>query len=69
MDLGLLNRRLTLAALDGMLGNPQQPDEDVILRLNDDLANMSVIIPDSDLSAPALAIEARLKRARSRQAN
>jgi DEAD/DEAH box helicase domain-containing protein len=74
MDKNLLNRRLTLAVLDSLLGNGPSPaneaatSEDEMPNTNghDQVVDMSVISPDMDTSIPYLTREERLKRAKER---
>jgi len=73
MDRGLLNRRLALSALDGMLGRtPSHSDgTDAPGATPHGVGgpeDMNVISPDSDTDAVPTSHEARLKRARERQA-
>jgi len=70
MDQGLLNRRLTLSALDSLLGNTSPPGVEAVLEpaLMSTTVDMDVVSPDSEPVAPSLSDQQRLMRARERQA-
>ena len=71
MDKGLLNRRLTLSALDSLLGDTSFPSgiESVFEpSVMPSTLDMNVISPDSEPTAPPPTIEERQNRARERQA-
>ena len=74
MDKNLLNRRITLAALDSLLGNGPSPENEAAIsedetpdaNSHNQAVDMSVISPDTDPDLLYLTREERLKRAKER---